>query len=427
MCGAHSDISVAFPAVRRYVSSIITEPLGFWGINWPDCRDLCRSFLKPEQARGTLARVLTHRCNIGLTLLVLASFVSGVGCVRGKKKELPAGAVSAPPKIEIVEKMYNFGNATEGDRLTHVFKLKNSGTGPLLIDRVTTSCGCTAAVLKNKEVLPGGEGEIEVTFDTNRRGGDNHKTITILSNDPNNPRAELEIRANVETLLAFDPGFIRLNPEIGKQQVTEAWLTGKLKEQAKLKILDASSDPEVSVELADKKTDNGGNLQGIRFKITGKKVGLGNGNLTLETGLPKPDKLQIGFHWAVTGNLQVAPAQLYFSPRSGSAAERVIRVSSRKTDFRLREARVETGPFTARIVTPDAGVGYEVHVTLKKDIEPAPTAVTEIGKLELISNDPLEPKKEIPLRLAPQFSPPGMRGAPGGTRPMVPPATPPGR
>jgi hypothetical protein len=362
--------------------------------------------------------VLTHRCNqIGFAVLVLALCASEVGCVRGKKKEPPTGAVAAPPKIEIVEKMHDFGSATEGDRLTYVFKVKNAGTGTLLIDRVTTSCGCTAAVLKNKEVLPGAEGQIEVTFDTNRRGGENHKTITILSNDPSSPRAELEIRANVETLLAFDPGFVRLNPEFGKQQITEAWLTGKLKDQAKLKILENTGDTEVAVELADKKAENGNTLQGLRFKLAAKKVGFGNGNLTVETGLPKPDKLQIGFHWTVIGNLQVVPAQLYFSPQRGAASERVIRVSSRKTDFKLREARVTSGPFSATIVTPDAGAGYEVHVALKKDFEPAPTAVAEIGKLELLSNDSLEPKKEVPLRLAPQFSPPGMRGGPGGPPP----------
>jgi hypothetical protein len=371
--------------------------------------------------------VLTHRYNpIGLSVLVVALLMGGIGCGKGKKKEAPSAEVASPPKLEIVEKMHDFGNATEGEKLTYVFKVKNTGTGPLLIDRVTTSCGCTAAVLKNKEVLPGGEGQIEVTFDTNRRGGENHKTITVMSNDPTTPRAELEIRANVETLLALDPGFIRLNPEIGKQQVMESWLTGKLKEQAKLKILETTGDSEISVELADKKTENGSSLQGLRFKVTGKKVGFGNGNITLETGVPKPDKLQIGFHWTVAGNLQVVPAQLYFSAKMGPASERIIRVSSRKTDFKLREARVVTGPFTAKIFTSDAGVGYEVRVALKKDIESSPTAVAEIGKLELISNDSLEPKKEIPLRLAPQFSPPGMHGAPGSgpQRPMVPPAHP---
>ena len=359
--------------------------------------------------------MFTHPCRlISLVVVSLAISNVAVGCVRGKKKEPSSSTTALSPKLEFVEKMHDFGNVTEGDRLTHVFVIRNTGAGTLLIDRVTTSCGCTAAVLKNKEVLPGGEGQIEVTFDTNRRGGDNHKTITVLSNDTNSPRAELEIRANVETLLAFDPGFVRLNPEIGKQQVSEVWLAGKLKEQAKLKILETTGEAEVTIELADKKLENGHNLQGLRFSVVGKKVGFGNGNLTVGTGLDKPDKLQIGFHWTVTGNVQVIPAQLYFSAHMGPASERVLRISSRKTDFRLREARILAGPFTAKILTPDAGAGYEVHVALKKDVEPPPTAVAEIGKLELVSNDPLEPKKEVPLRLAPQFSAPGMRGGPGG-------------
>ncbi len=367
--------------------------------------------------------MLTRRTHFAcLTLVGLALLFSG--CAKGKK-EPPASAAASPPKLEIVEKSHDFGKATEGDKLTYVFKVKNSGSGPLLIDRVTTSCGCTAAVLKNKEVLPGGEGEIEVTFDTNHRGGDNQKTITIFSNDPTLPQASLEIRVNVETLLALVPAFVRLNPELGQQQVTESWLTGKLKDQAKLAILEKTGDSEVSAELAEKKLEDGSRQQGVRFKVMGKKVGFGNGNLTLDTGLPKPDKLQIAFHWMVAGNIQVVPAQLYFPPKLGPSSERVIRVSSRKTDFKLRDARVVSGPFVARTVVPDAGVGYEVHVSLKKDIDPAPTAVAEIGKLELISNDPLEPKKEIPLRLAPQFSPPmhsGPHGGPG--RPPMPPGHP---
>jgi len=353
-------------------------------------------------------------------LITLALLIGGGGCAKGNKNEAPANAAAASPKLEIAEKLHDFGNATEGDKLTYVFKVKNVGQGTLSIDKVTTSCGCTAAALKTKEVPPGGEGEVEVTFDTNHRGGENRKTITLFSNDPTSPRAELEIRSNVESLLTLVPAFVRLNPELGQQQVQESWLIGKLKDQAKLKIGEQTGDSEVAIELAEKKLDDGTTQQGLRFKVTGKKVGFGNGNVTLETGLPKPDKLQIGYHWTVAGNVQVVPAQLYFSARQGASAERVIRVSSRKTDFKLRDVRVLSGPFTARLMLADAGVGYEVHVTLKKEMENAPTTVTEIGKIELISNDPLEPKKEVPLRMAPQFTP-GPRGSGSPHTPMMPP------
>ena len=361
-----------------------------------------------------------YRNRLGLLIIPLFLLSATTGCRRGEKKG-SADTTSAAPKLEFAEKVHDFGTATEGDRLSYVFSVKNTGGGTLIIDRVTTSCGCTVANLKKKEIPPGSQGEIEVTFDTNRRGGDNRKTITVQSNDPSTPRAELEIRAKVETLLAFEPAFVRLNPEFGKQQVSETWLSGKFKDQAKLKIVQGpdKDNADVKVELADKQLDGGAPVQGLRFTVSGKKVGFGNGTIMLETGIEKPDKIQVGYHWTVAGNIQVVPSQLYFSAHSSGSNERVIRVSSRKPDFKLREARIVSGPFTAKISTPDAGVGYEVHVILKKDMDPTATSVTEIGKLELVSNDGLEPKKEIPLRLAPQFNP--SRGGPGGRpRPMMP-------
>ena len=367
-----------------------------------------------------------YRC-LGYLIIPTVILASAVACSRGNKKGAPSGEASQAPKLELVEKSHDFGSVTEGDKLTHVFKVKNSGVGTLIIDRVTTSCGCTAAVLKKKEIPPGSEGEIEVTFDTNRRGGDNRKTISIQSNDTTSPRTDLEIRAKVETLLSFEPAFVRMNPEFGQTQVTETWIAGKLKDQAKLKIVPGADNQDVSVELAQKDVPGAAPVPGLRFKVVGKKVGFGNGTVTVETGLEKPDKLQVGYHWTVAGNVQVVPAQLYFAAHSNGANERVLRVSSRKADFKLRDAKVTSGPFTAKISVPDAGVGYEVHVVLKKDVEATGAAATEIGKLELISNDALEPKKEIPIRLAPQFAPPGVRGGPGATGipgarpPMAPP------
>ena len=54
-----------------------------------------------------------------------------------------------------------------------------------------------------------------------------------------------------------------------------------------MKILETTGDSEVSVELAEKKLEDGSRQQGVRFKVSGKKVGFGNGNTTLETGSAK--------------------------------------------------------------------------------------------------------------------------------------------
>ena len=372
------------------------------------------------------------------------------GCSRGKGGDkASADAATNAPKIEVATKLHDFGTATEGEKLQHVFEVKNAGAGQLVIDRVTTSCGCTAAVVKSKEIAPGATGQIEVTFDTSARRGANRKSITIISNDPANPRTQLEVAVNVESLLAFEPFFVRLNPEYGEEQVRETWLVGKLVDQAKIAIAEQNDDKEVAVELAEK-TEGDKKIQGLRFKLKGKKVGYGSGRVTVNTGIEKPNQLILRYSWNVRGNVRVLPAQLYFDDKRPEAKERLLKVSSSKPNFKLKEAKIENGPFKARIEKPAAAVvgaagapaaepTFDVKVTLQDGATPKPDASGEVGKLILVSNDPLEPKKEVSLRLAvgrpmgprgpmqavPGGPPvnPGAPGAPGA--PVSPPATPP--
>ena len=47
-------------------------------------------------------------------------------------------------QISADELTYNFGTIAEADGLaSHTFEIKNTGDGPLVITRVTASCGCT--------------------------------------------------------------------------------------------------------------------------------------------------------------------------------------------------------------------------------------------------------------------------------------------
>ena len=73
-----------------------------------------------------------------------------------------------------------------------------------------------------KEIPPGGEGSINVSFKTKGRVGEQKKTIKVETNDPDNPILNLSIKANVTVNFAFEPnranfGFI--NPGEIKEQV----------------------------------------------------------------------------------------------------------------------------------------------------------------------------------------------------------------
>jgi hypothetical protein len=119
---------------------------------------------------------------------------------------LAAGVLLSPvilmsangPKIEFKEKSWDFGNVKQGKVLDYVFKFTNKGDAPLIIKNVRTSCGCTAVLVKDKEIDPGKNGEIKVSFNTRGYGGNVSKYIYVESDDSSQPTAQLEVKASID-------------------------------------------------------------------------------------------------------------------------------------------------------------------------------------------------------------------------------------
>lgn len=97
-------------------------------------------------------------------------------------------------------KMHDFGDVKQGEKVTHVFKYKNTGTDTLRIDNIVSSCGCTVPQDYAKIVPPGGSATVTVVFDSTGKMGVVNKTLTILSNAVTptaDPAEYLRIRVNV--------------------------------------------------------------------------------------------------------------------------------------------------------------------------------------------------------------------------------------
>lgn len=81
------------------------------------------------------------------------------------------------------ELTFNFGSIAEADGLaSHSFTVKNTGNAPLVITRITASCGCTQPEWSKEPIGPGKTGEVKVTFDPKGRPGPFYKTVSIFSN-----------------------------------------------------------------------------------------------------------------------------------------------------------------------------------------------------------------------------------------------------
>ncbi len=117
-------------------------------------------------------------------LLVLLTFVTVSAQFQG-------------PKIYSPMVKFDFGTVEQGEMVKHKFIVVNNGDTTLVIDRVVSSCGCTAAEPEKTKLGPNETTTISVEFNSANREGDQIKTISVLSNDPNNPLFQFTLTGKV--------------------------------------------------------------------------------------------------------------------------------------------------------------------------------------------------------------------------------------
>ncbi len=117
-----------------------------------------------------------------------------------------------------------------GDRGPEILRdtviLKNAGADSLHIVGVKPSCGCTTAPLSRSALGPGDTATVEVSVDAKNFSGQQHKSITITSNDPENPKLTIPITANIVRDITADPTFFPAMEDVvaGKEFDTQVKL-----------------------------------------------------------------------------------------------------------------------------------------------------------------------------------------------------------
>ncbi|RAJ14485.1 DUF1573 domain-containing protein [Olleya aquimaris] len=108
---------------------------------------------------------------------------------------LSVNAQEKVAKIEFKETTIDYGVIEKGADGVRTFVFTNTGDAPLIISKVSSSCGCTVPKKPEAPIMPGETGEIEVKYDTNRVMPI-RKTITVLSN-ADTPTVSLKIKGEV--------------------------------------------------------------------------------------------------------------------------------------------------------------------------------------------------------------------------------------
>jgi hypothetical protein len=112
-----------------------------------------------------------------------------------------------------------FERVPEDGSVTAKYAFKNTGSEPVTIRRVQTSCGCTSAKLTKTTFAPGESGEIEVKFTFGSRRGLQRKLISVKGDKDQEWR--LDLRCNIRETVTINPAFVfwRIHSDPAEQSI----------------------------------------------------------------------------------------------------------------------------------------------------------------------------------------------------------------
>jgi len=138
------------------------------------------------------------------------------------------GNCQAVANLQVTQDVIDWGDIYSGEQKDGVFVLHNSGDTPLVINKVRSSCGCTAALVSEKIIQPGDEANLRVHFNSKHFQGQVVKRVVVMSNDPQQQQRQFTLRANILSELVAEPMYLSLGAiQIGDQVVRTLILENK--------------------------------------------------------------------------------------------------------------------------------------------------------------------------------------------------------
>ncbi len=101
------------------------------------------------------------------------------------------------PSIEINDRVFDFGEIKQGEKVSHNFVVTNSGESNLVLRKIRASCGCTAIQPEKKVIESGESTNIVAEFNSRGMSGRQNKSVTIYSNDPKKSTLLLRLTGTV--------------------------------------------------------------------------------------------------------------------------------------------------------------------------------------------------------------------------------------
>ncbi len=312
----------------------------------------------------------------------------------GALSDAPEKPVARQPKIHFDQPDYDFGEVEAGDEIEHTFVFENTGDDPLSIEEVLTSCGCTGALVTEKEVPPGGTGEVKATFHTRGFQGVVKKGLTVESNDPENRLVRLTIGGNVVSEVSVEPryldwGTLQPGDSPRPKKLSIRFLKGRGLRLEKIQ----SESP--SVDLTKKSEDENRAVYSVAL-AKNLPTGRFAGRITIRSNSERVPEIYVPFQGQVQGNVRVIPQILSLGKITpGKALTRCLTVSKTgKQGFTVHEVKATTEAIATEIHEEKEAERYRIQVTYTPGSE-AQGRVAE--RITILLDDGKEVFLEVPL------------------------------
>ena len=278
--------------------------------------------------------------------------------------------IKALPRLTVAETVFDFGAVRQGSQVDHRFTLKNTGVAPLKIERMHTSCGCTAAVIATDTIAPGAQTDLKFTFDTAGFQGPKMKTVRLYTNDPKQPSVVFTLQGDVKPDVELSVPRLHFG-DIRHGQSPALQLTVSAPPGSDVRIQDVTTRSQ----YIDVKTEDLAGASGKKISVKLKNtlpVGVFRDRIVVKTTSGNNPVVNIPVVARVQGDLRLAPSSLSFGLLDGPLKQTVSQTvqieNSSRTPVKVTSVESDNPAISAELIPLKDGKSVGIKVTLREDL-----------------------------------------------------------
>ena len=308
------------------------------------------------------------------------------------------------PRAVPTEPIKDFEVVAKGEVIVHDFEIRNEGTAVLEITDVRPACGCTV-VRYDKKIAPGETGKISARVKTDHFGGPISKSIAVFTNDPENPKLQLVVKANVKPYIAVLPGFARYNYVQGEGSDAIAQ-TMWAADGSDVNIVSVKAPYEHLTVTYREATEEERHPKGtgkqwhLEFKLDSQSpVGALRDYVEIRIDHPEQKVAKIPISGFVRPRQHITPPKVDFGTLEGASLplQRTLHFTNFIPDsIELTQIETEVEGLSARVVDSDRDVGFRFKLVLTLSPEMAKGDFDSTIKIH--TTDRQNPIIELPVK-----------------------------